>query len=41
MLATSKKNPVEGPLSIMSTIAYASTLRDGMMEWTSDRKSVV
>lgn len=38
MLATSKKNPVEGPLSIMSTIAYASTLRDGMIDWTSGKE---
>lgn len=38
MLGTSKTNPVVGPISLESTIAYALQLRAGMVEWTSGKE---
>lgn len=38
MLGTSNQNPVEGPINLQSTIAYAQQLRDGMIDWTTGKE---
>lgn len=38
MLGKSKKNPVVGPLSLESTIAYAKLLRQSMFDWISSNE---
>lgn len=35
MLGSSKTNPVQGPLNLVSTVAWAQQLRECMIDWTS------